>query len=115
MQVGHQHPQETQQPEDQQGIVDPQAAAHISQHANVCSYEHAFWYKDYSRYKGVTIGRAGPLATVIGLVLLVSSCLADPQRGQTVDLLEGLSAARGILSQQPARNANDRIRETGPR
>jgi hypothetical protein len=103
VQVGDQHPQETQQPEDQQGIVDPQAAAHISQHANACSYEHPFWCKAHGRHKGVTIRRARRLAVAIGLMLLVSSCLADPQHGQSVDLLDGLSTARGVLSQQPAR------------
>jgi hypothetical protein len=102
VQVSDQHPQETQQPEDQQRIVDPQTAAHISQHANVCSYEHPFWCKDDGRHKGVTIRWAGWLATAIGL-MLVSSCLADPQHRQTVDLLDALSTARGILSQQPAR------------
>ena len=37
------------------------------------------------------------------LMLMLAGCIADPQHGQTVELLDGLSTARVILSQQPAR------------
>lgn len=46
MKARQQYPQDAQQAYDQQRVVDPQPAAHIIQHTNVCSPEQAFAHKD---------------------------------------------------------------------
>jgi hypothetical protein len=40
---------------------------------------------------------------LVGVLALATSCLADPHRAQSVDLLEHLTAARGIVADQPSR------------
>jgi hypothetical protein len=39
----------------------------------------------------------------MALLALVSGCLADPHRAQSVDLLDQLTSARGIVADQPSR------------
>lgn len=63
---------------------------------NVCSEEHPFWRKAGNRHSGITT------VCLIALVLLTSGCLADPQRVQTVDLLDRLTSAHGMLGDFPA-------------
>jgi len=40
---------------------------------------------------------------LIALLALASGCLADPHRVQSVELLDGLTRARGLLGEQPVR------------
>ncbi|MBV9326333.1 MAG: hypothetical protein JO352_21420 [Chloroflexi bacterium] len=70
---------------------------------NVCSVEHPFWRKARGRHRPVTLTRAPTfvIAGVIGLAWLIAGCLADPQRVQSADLLDRLTAARGELADFP--------------
>jgi hypothetical protein len=68
-------------------------------HTNACSYEQTFCRKENGRYKPVTTCAA--LALVMLLVAATAACLPDPQRVQTVELLDQLTAARGMLGLQP--------------
>lgn len=94
-------PQYGEQADDQERVVEPDAAVCIESHANECSYEHSFGRKQGACYKAVT--RCARLALVLLLVAATTACLPDPQRAQTVDLLDQLTAARTMLSQQPPR------------
>jgi hypothetical protein len=94
VEVGNQNPQQTQQPEGQQRVIDPQPAARVSNHANKRSHEHLFDCKDYAWHRRVTVW-------LCGATLLLSACLANPQRDQAGQLLEQLTHARAQLAQQP--------------
>ena len=99
MDAGDYRPQSPEQADDQQRVVKPHSAVRIDVHANACSYEHAFCRKNIARYKAVT--RCPPLALVLLLVAATAACLPDPQRAQTVELLDQLTAARSMLGLQP--------------
>ena len=94
MEVGDQDPQQTQQPEGQKRVIDPQPAASVSNHANIRSHEHLFGRKNYAWHRRVTV-------LLCAAVCLASGCLANPQRDQAGQLLEQLSQAREQLAQPP--------------
>jgi hypothetical protein len=94
VEVGNQNPQQTQQPEGQKRVVDPQSAARVSNHANKRSHEHLFDCKDYAWHRRVSV-------LLCAAVCLVSGCLANPQRDQAGQLLEQLTHAREQLVAQP--------------
>jgi hypothetical protein len=94
VEIGQQHPQQTQQPERQQWVIDPEPAARISNHANIRSHEQAFGCKNYSRHRRVSM-----LATGVLVLLVTTGCLANPQRDQSRELLDQLTRARQRLSQ----------------
>jgi hypothetical protein len=93
-----QHPQHTQQTEDQERVVEPQPAASINNHPNECSDERVFECKSSAWHKAITV-------SVVAL-LLVTGCLADPQRVQAAVLLDRLVAARSMFGEQPPRVEN---------
>jgi len=95
VEVGHQHPQQAQQAEGQQRVINPQQAARVSSHTNTCSYEQAFACKNYARHRRVTI-----LPWLLPLFVALAACLPDPHRQQTSDLLDQLTSARQLLLQQ---------------
>jgi hypothetical protein len=97
VEVGDQHPEQTEQAKSQERVVDPQPALGVVTHTNVCSLEHPFWCKNSGWHKGVTVA----LATA--LLMLSAACLPDPQRNQTVQLLDQLTTARGVFADQPER------------
>lgn len=94
MQKSDHDPQQNQQAQNQQRIVDPQGAGCVDKHANVCSYERLFERKRAPCYRRISVG------ALLGLTLVLTSCVADPQRAQSVDLLDRLTTARGMLDQQ---------------
>jgi hypothetical protein len=47
--------------------------------------------------------KASRYAWLLGLLALSAGCLADPHRLQSVELLDSLTGARGILADQPSR------------
>jgi hypothetical protein len=97
VQVGDQHPQQAQQAEDQERVIDPQSAAHIIGHANACSPERMFECKNGRRHNRITA------LVLLGLMLAATGCLPDPRLARTGELLDQLSSARGMLDEQPPR------------
>jgi hypothetical protein len=98
VQAGDQDPQQTQQTQNEERIVEPQPAASINSHQNACSYERVFGFKRVRRHKHVT-----GLLVFAALASFVAGCLPDPQKIQSVDLLDRLVGAREMFSQQPPR------------
>ena len=88
MEVRDQDPQQTHQGQGEERVFDPQPAACVTTHANIRSHERVFWCKIFAGHKGVTV------VSLCALVLVGAGCLADPQRNQSVQLLERLSAVR---------------------
>jgi hypothetical protein len=71
---------------------------------NACSVERVFCCKVRPRHRRITTRLTTRLAVAVAwvlVVLLASGCLADPQRVQTVDLLDRLTHARGELATFP--------------
>jgi hypothetical protein len=66
---------------------------------NVCSVERVFCRKVESRHRRNTTRLAASACLLIAL--LAGGCLADPQRAQTVELLDRLTSARGKLAGFP--------------
>jgi hypothetical protein len=64
---------------------------------NVCSVEQAFGCKVYGRHRRITT-RVTPL---LAIAVILSGCLADPQRLQSADLLDRLTATRAKLANFP--------------
>jgi hypothetical protein len=95
VEAADQHPQHTQQAKDQERVVEPQPAACIDNHQNECSDERVFGCKHSARHKFIT-----PLVLAL---LLVTGCLAEPQRVQSAGLLEQLAVARAMFGEQPPR------------
>jgi hypothetical protein len=93
---GDQHPQHTQQAQDQERVVEPQPAACINNHPNECSDERVFGCKRERRHKSIT-----PL--FLGSLLLLTGCLPEPQRMQAAGLLDQLVVARAMFGEQPPR------------
>jgi hypothetical protein len=91
---GDQHPQHTQQAQDQERVVEPQPTARINNHQNECSAERVFVGKGSCRHKRIT-----PLVLVA--LLLLTGCVPDPQRVQSTGLLDQLVLARTMFGQQP--------------
>jgi hypothetical protein len=86
VQRAHERPDQRKQPQRHQGVIDPQ-------HLERMFAEHVFARTGVLRHRGVTI---------LCLALLLSAaCLANPQRTQSVDLLNRLAAARTQLQQNP--------------
>jgi hypothetical protein len=92
---GDQHPEHTQQAKDQERVVEPEPAARIDNHQNACSSERMFGCKGVGRHRFVT--------PFLVLVLLLTGCLAEPQRVQSAGLLEQLVMARAMFGEQPPR------------
>jgi hypothetical protein len=102
VEVGHQHPQQTQQPEGQKRVVDPEPAVRVRyHHANIRSHEHLFACKNYGRHRRVTM-RGALLAVGLLWMTATAGCLANPQLAQTRDLLDQLTRARISLGAEPA-------------
>jgi hypothetical protein len=99
VQAGDQHPQQTQQAQNQERVVEPQPAACINTHQNACSYERVFERKAVGWHKHVTT----TLVLVSALVLVPTGCLPSPQKLQSVELLDRLADARGMFGEQPPR------------
>jgi hypothetical protein len=97
VQVGDNNPQQAQQPEDQERVVDPQPAAHIARHANRCSLERVFERKNNPRHNRITT------LVLAGITLAATSCLPDSRLARTSELLDQLTGARGMLQEQPPR------------
>ncbi len=98
MEAGDQDPEEAEQSQDKERVIEPERAACINSHQNACSDEHLFERKARSCHKRITRVLALTLAT---LVALNAGCLADPQRLQSVALLDQLISVRVTLSTQP--------------
>ncbi|MCA1647677.1 MAG: hypothetical protein LC797_20180 [Chloroflexi bacterium] len=98
MHAGDHDPEQAQESQDQERIIEPQPAACINTHQNTCSVEHPFGRKIAGRYKRIT--RPLLLAT-IAVLWLTAACLPDPQRGQSAALLDQLVAVRATLGAQP--------------
>jgi hypothetical protein len=94
VEAGHQDPQRGQNGEDQERVVDPQPAPRINAHANACSVEQAFVCKARPRHKAVTS------LALTAAVALLAGCLADPQKLQSLDLLDRLTSARVMLAER---------------
>ncbi len=98
MEAGDQNPEEAEQSQDKERVIEPERAACINSHQNACSDEHVFEHKGRGHYKRVT----RPLCLVLAaLMALTVGCLADPQRVQSVTLFDQLVGARTTLSTQP--------------
>jgi hypothetical protein len=95
VQPGDQHPQHTQQAENQQRVVEPEPAARIDNHQNECSDERVFGCKCARRHKLVT-----PLLLAF---LVLTACAPDPARMQSAALLDQLVTARVMFGEQPPR------------
>jgi hypothetical protein len=87
VEVGDQDPQQADQGQGEERVVDPQPAAGVTTHANIRSHEHLFCRKNFAWHKGVTVLSL----SLCALVLLAGGCLVDPQRTQSVQLLDRLS------------------------
>jgi hypothetical protein len=96
VQAGDHDPQQAQQPEDQERVVDPQPAARIARHANIRSHERLFERNNFPRHSRITM-------VVIGLTLVLVGCLPDPRLAEARELLDQLASARGMLAEQPPR------------
>src|SRR5439155_18373425 len=83
-------------------------AACINRHQNACSAEHLFERKGQGQYKRITRG-----ILVAALVSAATACLPDPQRVQSVSLLEQLVAARTTLAEQSPRAADQACTTVG--
>jgi hypothetical protein len=94
-------PQQTQQSQDKERVVEPQPAARINTHQNTCSDEHSFERKAHGQHKRIT---SPLLAALVALVWLAAGCLPDPQRTQSVALLDQLAGARLMFGEQPPRS-----------
>jgi hypothetical protein len=95
VEVGNQDPQQTQQPEGQKRVINPQPAARVSNHANIRSHEHLFDRKNNAWHRRVTV-------SLCLAALLMSACVANPQRDQSAQLLDQLARARQELLQASA-------------
>jgi hypothetical protein len=96
---GDQHPQHAQQTKNQERVVEPQPATCIDNHPNECSDERVFGCKRGPRHKRIT-----PLALfTLGVLLLQTGCLPDPQRVQAAALFDRLVVARTMFGEQPPR------------
>jgi len=98
VEAGDQDPEQAEESQNKERVVQPENAAGISSHPNACSDEHLFERKALRRHKRITT--AFLWAT---LVFAATACLPDPQRTQSVALLERLVDARTSLSEQPPR------------
>lgn len=113
MEAGDQNPEQAEESQNKERVVQPENTAGISSHPNACSDEHLFERKAKPQHKRITshFPQRGPwgeqrsarLLLVATLVALASGCLADPQRTQSVALLERLVDTRTSLSEQPPR------------
>jgi hypothetical protein len=90
VEVRQHHPEQAQQAESQQRVIDPQPAARVSCHANRCSPERLFGCNNSRWHRRVSIGLLA--------CLLLSGCLPDPHRQQTGDLFDQLNQARQQLA-----------------
>jgi hypothetical protein len=97
VEAGDQDPEEAQQSQDKERVVEPERAACINSHQNACSDEHLFERKARGQYKRITT----PIVCVAATLWLTAGCLPDPQRLQSVALFDQLVAARATLSAQP--------------
>lgn len=93
MQRGHYHPQEAEQPENQERVIQPHSPTRIKHHANGCSPEHAFGGKAQTRLSG----GVWRVALLVALVAYGTGCVADPQRAQSAQLFQRLVDARTTL------------------
>jgi hypothetical protein len=94
VEVGNQDPQQTQQPEGQKRVVNPQPAVRVSNHTNIRSHEHLFWRKNSLWHRCVSM-------SLLALVVVTAGCLPNPQRDQAGQLLDQLTSARQQLTQPP--------------
>jgi hypothetical protein len=67
---------------------------------NACSDERLFCRKLEVRHRRITT-LLGAGAALVAVALLATGCLSDPQRVQSVDLLDRLGEARGKLATFP--------------
>ncbi len=94
------NPQQTQQSQDKERVVEPEPAACINSHQNACSDEHLFERKAAGQHKRITRPLLLFLVTLVGFG---AGCLPDPQRLQSVALLDQLVSARAMFGEQPPR------------
>ena len=95
MEAGDQDPEQAEESQNKERVIQPENAAGISSHPNACSDEHLFERKALRRHKRITT--AFLWAT---LVFAATACLPDPQRLQMVALFDQLATARTMLTQQ---------------
>jgi hypothetical protein len=107
VEAGDQYPEETQESQDKERVVEPQPAARIYNHPNACSGEHLFQCKAGRQHKCITSLTRWPLvAAPLMLVWLTAACLPDARRLQLGDLFDQLVSAQRLLGEQPFQPAD---------
>src|SRR5438874_12750726 len=86
MEAGDQYPQQTQESENKERVVEPQPAARINTHQNACSDEHPFERKTLWQHKRIT--------TIYGS--------GEPAAPRRQSLLRSYLAARSFPRRPPA-------------
>ena len=131
MEAGDQNPEEAQESQDEKRIVEPEPAACINTHQNACSDEHLFERKATMQHKRITevscqwsvvrrrrralflLARRPLVVAILTLAWLITGCLPDPQRLQSVALLDQLVAARTMLTAQAPATADQACTTVG--
>jgi hypothetical protein len=107
VEAGDQDPEQAEESQNKERVVQPENTAGISSHPNACSDEHLFERKALRRHKRITRSQKSEVRSQIAQLLLATvtllfaaGCLPDPQRLQSVALLDQLATARTMLTQQ---------------
>ena len=107
MEAGDHDPEEAQESQNKERVVQPQPAACINSHQNACSDEHLFERKATRQHKHITRSQTSEvrsqtlLLVIVTLLWLAAGCLPDPQRVQSVTLFDQLVSAHATLRAQP--------------